>query len=466
MEIPRRPSLTRRASSNISINDVDFEWLKSYFNAKDLEPVPEPVETKLTLVPPPKAAPVRLPQPVPTSLAGHKHGHDDPLPSMSPHSIDDDDEEDHGKKRRKVGWTNTEDLTILAAVRRIGTQWQRIADNLPGRTADAVRNRWHRLQKTHALNDTDEGRSALDGLLIASGVDPDWCPPELSGSAYDESSGGQSAAEPARIVGSDHGRHMWTVEEDRIIEDGVRRFGCKWRQIAALLPGRTDSSVRNRWMRLCKESQSARSSMDGGDAPPAFAASTNAAASPAPPAPLPLPPAPAATGGVMGAPPPMPQDESAEADRLLDQISDSIKDIEVDNASMPLGLAAPMDVVDLDSFVEAVSACVSGEGSGRHSLSGRRSYRESEDNMRLPSFTIDEQAGYKLGAAPARASSTAQAPEARAHAAAHDHDRRGSESDMCSAGLLSGRMAAAAVATAAVATVALSAFARSRTVSR
>jgi hypothetical protein len=28
---------------------------------------------------------------------------------------------------------------------------------------------------------------------------------------------------------------MWTADEDRIIEDGVRRFGCKWRQIAALL---------------------------------------------------------------------------------------------------------------------------------------------------------------------------------------------------------------------------------------
>ena len=40
-------------------------------------------------------------------------------------------------KRRKVGWTSTEDLVILASVRKLGTQWLRIASQLPGRTADA-----------------------------------------------------------------------------------------------------------------------------------------------------------------------------------------------------------------------------------------------------------------------------------------------------------------------------------------
>lgn len=149
--------------------------------------------------------------------------------AMSPHPHDEGEEESSGRKRRKIGWTNTEDLTILAAVRRIGTQWQRIADNLPGRTADAVRNRWHRLQKTHALNDTEEGRSALDGLLVASGVDPDWCPPELM---EKDAVAGVAVPEPC-IRGSDHGRHMWSREEDQIIEDGVKRLGCKWRQVRA-----------------------------------------------------------------------------------------------------------------------------------------------------------------------------------------------------------------------------------------
>ena len=45
----------------------------------------------------------------------------------------------------------------------------------------------------------------------------------------------------ARKTGSAHGRSMWTAEEDGLIEEGVRRFGCKWRQIATALPGRSDS---------------------------------------------------------------------------------------------------------------------------------------------------------------------------------------------------------------------------------
>ena len=54
--------------------------------------------------------------------------------------------------------------------------------------------------------------------------------------------------------GSAHGRSMWTAEEDRLINEGVCRFGPKWRQIAtAFMPSRSDSSIRNRWMRMEKE---------------------------------------------------------------------------------------------------------------------------------------------------------------------------------------------------------------------
>ena len=54
--------------------------------------------------------------------------------------------------------------------------------------------------------------------------------------------------------GSAHGRSMWTTEEDRLIREGVSRFGLRWRQIATTyMPSRSDSSIRNRWMRIEKE---------------------------------------------------------------------------------------------------------------------------------------------------------------------------------------------------------------------
>ena len=45
-------------------------------------------------------------------------------------------------------------------------------------------------------------------------------------------------------------RKEWSSIEDDLIRQGVQRLGCKWRAIAAQLPGRSDDAVRNRWRRL------------------------------------------------------------------------------------------------------------------------------------------------------------------------------------------------------------------------
>ena len=45
-------------------------------------------------------------------------------------------------------------------------------------------------------------------------------------------------------------RKEWSLAEDDLIRHGVQRLGCKWRVIAAQLPGRSDDAVRNRWSRL------------------------------------------------------------------------------------------------------------------------------------------------------------------------------------------------------------------------
>ncbi|KAJ1619245.1 hypothetical protein T492DRAFT_425300 [Pavlovales sp. CCMP2436] len=42
----------------------------------------------------------------------------------------------------------------------------------------------------------------------------------------------------------------WTSTEDDVIGEAVSQFGCRWGVLAALLPGRTCASVRNRWHRL------------------------------------------------------------------------------------------------------------------------------------------------------------------------------------------------------------------------
>ncbi|KAL3908692.1 MAG: hypothetical protein SGPRY_009700 [Prymnesium sp.] len=93
-------------------------------------------------------------------------------------------------------WTAEEDSFIKKAVAH-NKGWRYIATRLPGRSDDAVRNRWKRLR------------------------DP-----------------------------SEKERVTWSPAEDQVILDCVKQFGHKWGVIAQRLPGRTEHAIRNRHQRL------------------------------------------------------------------------------------------------------------------------------------------------------------------------------------------------------------------------
>lgn len=50
-----------------------------------------------------------------------------------------------------VTWTLEEDSTIHSMVKEIGFKWHSISETMQGRSANAIRNRWHRLQKASEL---------------------------------------------------------------------------------------------------------------------------------------------------------------------------------------------------------------------------------------------------------------------------------------------------------------------------
>ena len=216
----------RESAGEIHIEPADFAWLSDYLHQDEHSTSPV------------------LPLPSTTLLGGSKHLSEKQalLSPLSPAFFKLDRGDDPSVSLRKAEWRPDEDLVILATFRRLGTQWGRIAAQLPGRTSDGVRNRWHRLQRRHGLGESLEGRRALDELLLSCGIDKNWMPPSDPLVSLDEDE-----------KNADHGRTMWTTEEDAIIREGVRQHGFKWRQIAASLPGRSDSSVRNRWRRLEKE---------------------------------------------------------------------------------------------------------------------------------------------------------------------------------------------------------------------
>ena len=166
--------------------------------------------------------------------------------------------------KMKQAWTREEDMIILGGVSTFGNKWSKIVAQLPvHRTDDAVRNRWQRLLRKQEKPRFQARRTDGDG------------PPAVEEAGVDDGGGG--GGEDAS--GLRHG-DMWTAEEDEMIDRGVRLEGLRWREIAARLPGRTESGCRNRWVRT-QERQLAAAGMPVRGAAEVFAALRAASLMPA-----------------------------------------------------------------------------------------------------------------------------------------------------------------------------------------
>jgi len=101
----------------------------------------------------------------------------------------------------RIKWSKEEDQLIMELVSQKKLNWEEIAQQLPGRSQQAIRNRVYRLS-AHASR-----------------------------------------------AGATHG--CWTAAEDALILQSVSDFGKKWTLVAQRFPGRTEDSIRNRYKRLC-----------------------------------------------------------------------------------------------------------------------------------------------------------------------------------------------------------------------
>ena len=158
-----------------------------------------------------------------------------------------------GKRRRRNGWGSEEDGKIIAGYNRYGPRWRAISAGLPGRSDDAVRNRWLRICKVMC---PQQPRAAVSTAAEPKSDDEE---PPPSSAASTASASGSALQEPEKQKQKPASRQGWNVQEDSIIVQGVHAHGHRWHKIAEMLPTpRTEHAIRNRWHRLGMAAQDGR----------------------------------------------------------------------------------------------------------------------------------------------------------------------------------------------------------------